>query len=428
MTTRTHRSTTVAGTALLATLALAACGGSGGDSTGAGDDSGAPSGELRIAVPTSQGPATTAAAEAFEQEYPDVSVDVSTANTDQYQQATRTQLASGTAADVVYVWAGSGGVMSVATLASEGVLADLSEEEWTAGIPEEQRFLTQVDGKTYILPAIYGAVGAIYNQAAFDTAGVTPPQTWTELLAACDTFNDAGIVPMALGLQTPANGQFIDYSLVATTVYAEQPDFGEQMDSGAATFADSGWRDAMEKYLELNEHGCFQENPTGTPADEALRMVSTGEAAMSVQVNSSLPQVQESAPDTEFGLLALPATDDAPATRLPVALTGTFGVTARSENQATAKAFLDFLAENQSIYAEQVSTLPIDPDQAPAEVTPALETVSTFVADGRTAPYPDQTWPNPEVQQTHLQVVQDLFTGSASVDDALGRLQEAFEG
>ncbi|WP_165556079.1 ABC transporter substrate-binding protein [Kribbella pittospori] len=413
----------VIASALASLVTVAACGSSGNG----GSADGPPKGELRIAVPTSQGPATTAVAEAFEKKYPDVDVKVSTANTDQYQQTTRTQLASGTAPDAFYVWSGSGNVMSVDTLAPQRVLADLSGESWVAKIPKAQAYLTQQDGKTYILPVIYGAIGAIYNQAAFDKAGVKVPQTWPELLAACDKFKAAGIVPMALGLQTPANGQFIDYSLVATLVYGKTPDFADQMKDGKVKFADSGWKDAMTKYLQLKDRGCFQDNPNGTPADAALRMVSTGKAAMSVQVNSSLPQVQTAAPDSKFGLFALPGSDQADQVRLPVALTGTFGMSAKAKNPAAAKAFLDFLAANQSIYAAKVSTIPTDPAQVPQEKTPALDTVSTFVAKSRTAPYPDQTWPNAEVQQAHLKVVQELFAGTKTVPAALAAMQSAFD-
>jgi raffinose/stachyose/melibiose transport system substrate-binding protein len=407
-------------------VAVAGCGG--GGTSGAEQSDGVIDGPLRVAVPTSQGPAVTAVAEAFMQKYPDVQVDVATANTDQYQQTTRTQLASGTAPDVLYVWAGSGNSMSLSTVGRGGrLLADLSAEPWVGLIPESQRELTQVDGKTMILPTIYGAVGAIYNEQAFERANVTVPQTWNELLDACDKLNAAGISPFALGLQTPANGQFISYALVASTVYADHPDFAQEMAGGGAAFGTSGWRDAFEKYLELERRGCFQENPNGTPADEALRMVSTGEAAMSVQVNASLPQVKTAAPDGRFGFFALPGSDDAAKVHLPVALSGTYGISADSKNADTARAFLQFMAENLGIYASAVSTLPIDPAQTPADADAALQTVQDFVASSRTAPYPDQTWPNAEVQQSHLQVVQELFAGSTTVDGALQTMQTAYD-
>jgi len=414
----------------VAALAVSAVLLSGCSSTPATASSGTPgaiSGQLQIAGPTSSKQPVQAEVDAFEKKYPDVKVTFTTADTSQYQQTTRTQLSSGTAPDVLYVWAGSGGVMSVDALAPKGVLADLSKEPWVATIPAAQSGLTQVEKKTYILPVIYGAIGALYNQGAFDKAGVALPTTWPELLSACDAFNAAGIVPMALGLQTPANGQFIDYSLVATLVYGAHPDFGTQMNDGKTTFPKSGWADAMKQYLELNDHKCFQPNPNGTASTDALTMVSTGAAAMSVQVNSSLPQIQAAAPSEKFGLLALPATDNADDTRLPVALTGTFGISAKAKNPAAAKAFLQFMAENESIYASAVSTLPVDPSQVPTETTPALDTVKKFVDAKKTAPYPDQTWPNAEVQSAHLQAVQDLFSGAATVPQALDSMQAAFD-
>ena len=36
------------------------------------------------------------------------------------------------------------------------------------------------------------------------------------------------------------------------------------MQDGVATFANSPWTTAMPKYLEMNQSGCFQQNPLGT--------------------------------------------------------------------------------------------------------------------------------------------------------------------
>ncbi|MGN9821770.1 hypothetical protein ACTMUQ_41540 [Streptomyces sp. SD11] len=39
----------------------------------------------------------------------------------------------------------------------------------------------------------------------------------------------------------------------------------------------------------------------------------------------------------------------------------------------------------------------------------------------------DQRWPNPEVQQAHFSAVQKLFSGDASVDEALKSMDEAVD-
>jgi raffinose/stachyose/melibiose transport system substrate-binding protein len=43
------------------------------------------------------------------------------------------------------------------------------------------------------------------------------------------------------------------------------------------------------------------------------------------------------------------------------------------------------------------------------------------------AGYPDQSWPNAQVQTVHNAVVQELFTGQASVADALKKMDDAYK-
>lgn len=58
----------------------------------------------------------------------------------------------------------------------------------------------QVDGKTYALPFSMGVVGFWYNTELFAKAGITEaPTTMTELYAAFDKLEKAGITPVSLG-------------------------------------------------------------------------------------------------------------------------------------------------------------------------------------------------------------------------------------
>jgi raffinose/stachyose/melibiose transport system substrate-binding protein len=42
-------------------------------------------------------------------------------------------------------------------------------------------------------------------------------------------------------------------------------------------------------------------------------------------------------------------------------------------------------------------------------------------------PFPDQLWPNPNVQNVHLTGVQDMFSGKAKPADVLAKMDEAYE-
>ena len=102
--------TAAAGVALA--LALTAC----SNSATTGGSSSDPN-TITLAATTNEQPAMTAAIDAFKKANPGVDVKATYSALDQYQTTTRTQLSSGTAPDVVFVWPGDGNPMAMKTVA-----------------------------------------------------------------------------------------------------------------------------------------------------------------------------------------------------------------------------------------------------------------------------------------------------------------------
>jgi ABC-type glycerol-3-phosphate transport system substrate-binding protein len=156
-------------------------------------------------------------------------------------------------------------------------------------------------------------------------------------------------------------------------------------------------------------------------------MVSAGEAGAIVATNATMSQIQESAGDTEIGFYGLPGADAEEDVYLPVAMGGAYGISKDSKNVESAKKFLDFMATHQSEFSAVAYGVPTDTSQLPSDNKP-LATIAEYIDAGRVSTYPDQTWPNAEVQQTHFQVIQDMFASGLSVDDALAQMQAAYDG
>ncbi|WP_205708784.1 ABC transporter substrate-binding protein [Kineococcus siccus] len=414
---------TVATLAALALVATSCSSGPQSAAQGAGDDQ-----TLRV-TSISDSPGTDAVVAAFEKANPGVKVQLDSAPVDAVQTNIRTQLSSGTAPDVFIVWPGDGSPTAVRVVAGAGYLADLSAEPWVATVPEGIKPLLGAEGKTYLASSTVAAITPIYNQAAMTEVGVTPPTTWSQLLSMCDAAKAKGKVAFALGNQTNWITQLIDYALAATLVYGKEPDFPAQMAAGKVTFADSGWKTTMDKYLEMNSRGCFNPNPLGTSYESSLTMVAKGEALGVVQVNSALPQLQsQAAPGTQFTTAALPATDDPAETVMPLAAGAGFAVNAKAKNMELAKKFVAFTMSPEAlkINAEsgnQLSSIPL----ADVKADPAFDAILAAQESGRTTPFMDQSWPNARVQQTHFTVVQQIFSGSATVPEALAEMDKAYE-
>ncbi|GAB2607416.1 extracellular solute-binding protein [Streptomyces capparidis] len=397
--------------------ALTACSGSGGGS-----------GKVRIVGVTDQQKPIEELLKLYRKAHPDDDFSTSFAPTDQVQTSVRTQLAGGNAPDVHVLYPGSGSAMSMAELAKADLLTDLSSQAWTRTIPSNFDGAYRVDGKTYLYSAGSSVIGAVYNKRVFADAGVEPPTTWEELLDVCARLKAKGVTPIALGAQTPWVTQLITYALVPNAVYAKDPDFDEKMAAGTATFAGSGWADAMDQYMELKKRGFFNDNPNGTTYEQQTSMVAGGKAAMAVQVSAVLSAFRSAAknPD-DLGMFPFPGGDDAKEQWIPAGIVVGLGVARRAENQEKAAAFVEFLGKQENInrWAAAVSAIPVTRDKS-STIDPVLESFLPAIDGDRAVPFMDQRWPNAEVQPAHFAAVQNLLAGKTDVKGALGQMDKAY--
>jgi raffinose/stachyose/melibiose transport system substrate-binding protein len=411
--------------AAAAPATLTACSTQTGTTTATGGDAAA---QLRFVGVADQKAPMDALVAAYKQVKADVTIASSYAPTDQVQTSVRTQLGAGNAPDLHVVYPGNGSAMSMTQIASAGLLADLSAQSWTQTIPEGFKPAFQVDGKTYLYSAGSSVIGAIYNKKVFEEAGVTaPPTTWSEFLDVCEKIKKTGKPPIALGAQTPWVTQLITYALVPSTVYAKDPTFDDKQAAGQTSFADSGWRDAMEMYLELQKRGYFNDNPNGTTFEQQTSMVATGKAGMAIQVSAVLPDFRKAAgtPD-DLSMFPLPGADDAAQVWIPAGVVVGLGASAKGKNAAEAAAFIDWLGKQENInaWAKSIAAIPLTQD-ASSTIDPAVESFLPFTKS-KAVPFMDQRWPNAEVQPTHFAVVQELLAGKSKIDEALKKMDEAY--
>ncbi|MFD9540741.1 ABC transporter substrate-binding protein [Streptomyces sp. NPDC060022] len=416
----TSRRVFVAAMATTLAVSLSACGGFGSSST---VDS-----TLKITANITDRAAMKAVVEAFERENPNAKVAVTYTDTDRLQSTLPTQLSSDAGPDVFTVWPGYGNPAALRMLEATGRLADLSDLDFVRRVPEDTQWVTQVSHRTYVVPANYSGIGAIYNKKSMGDIDGTEPETWDELLHLCDKAKAEGMVLFALGIKTPWVTQLADYALAATTVYAEQPDFAVAMSEGRTTFADSGWRKALEKYVELDERGCFSSDPLGTTYERSVQDVVEGRAVGVIQVASSISTITAAAPELQLAMFALPATNNPAQTHMPGSVSAAYGVNPESDNKELAMKFAEFLGSEagQNSYNQGSGTLPAIPNDR-FTTEPVLTELIEHQKAGTTVPFMDQLWPNPRVQQEHFIQIQELFSGRTDIDGVLAALDEVYQ-
>jgi len=133
--------------------------------------------------------------QAFQQKYPNVTIEVQTASYDDYFTQLQTQIAGGTAPDTFEL-----NYENFVTYSSAGSLLDLSplaeaDSEFDAATYYPRAYeVFQADGTQYGLPATFSDVVLFYNKDLFDAAGLdypSPEWTWEDELAAAEALTDA---------------------------------------------------------------------------------------------------------------------------------------------------------------------------------------------------------------------------------------------
>ncbi len=326
------------------------------------------------------------------------------------------------------VWPGNGNPGATYVLAKPGYLRDLSDQPWASKYPSAIKSVAQYQGKTY--NAIFGqnGIGAVYNQEALRKAGLTPPGTWTELLAFCKAAAAKGTPAFALGIQDKWVTQIVLYALVATTVYGPDRDFDKKLQAGQTSFAHSPWTTAMAKYQEMSSAGCFQQSPLGTSYEASQALAATGKTLGLIQGNWVIALLKKQNPSGTFMLKALPATDDPAGFVMPAAAGAGYGVNAKAKNPELALKFVNYVMspEGMNLFVKKQGGLPSLPDTG-FTVDPSLTELSKYVTSDRTVPFMDQLWPNPKVQQTMLSGLQEIFSGQSTSDKMLAAMDSDYQ-
>ena len=135
------------------------------------------------------------------------------------------------------------------------------------------------DGNVYSVPVNAHRTNWLwYNKGLLDKAGVKPPETYDELLAACKKLKQAypNVAPLSLGTKEKVWATYLYDMCLLTT---GGPDFYEKADTAQIDFTtDATFRTAMEHYAALIPY-LYPYHSTKT-WDQAGALLKSGEAAM----------------------------------------------------------------------------------------------------------------------------------------------------
>ncbi|MFW5719057.1 MAG: ABC transporter substrate-binding protein [Halanaerobium sp.] len=290
----------------------------------------------------------------YEEENPDVDVELNITAHEDFKQAIRVWLNSDSPPDVFTWFAGERANYFVERDLIMDITDVWEEENLYEKFPEAFQSISIYDDKAYFLPHNYYWWSVFYRDSIFEEYDLEEPETWDELLEVGETLKENGITPFAIGtkFRWTAAGWF-DY----LNLRINGADFHRELMAGDISFTDERVEEVFVKWKYLIENDFFIEDPAAYSWQEALQYISQGDAAMYLMGQFLLDATSEEvAEDIDFFRFPIIDEDVPVAEDLP---TDGFMIPQNAENPELAKDFLAFLSsvEGQRVFAEDVGRL-----------------------------------------------------------------------
>jgi raffinose/stachyose/melibiose transport system substrate-binding protein len=368
----------------------------------------------------------------FERVYPNIKVEATYAptNADWYQLET-TELAAGNAPDLLGTFPGCGTPVSVCVLAKAGHLAPLVREPWLKWSLPLVTSLGKYGPGLYAFTPAVAPFGMFTNDALFRRLGLKVPETFGQLLSVCRAANASGTVAVLLAGGSTNLASTLD-DIAAATVYGRDPHWTAELRAGTVSFDRSpGWHQALQRFVEMNDAGCFQPGMAGVSSTTSiLGEFAQGGALMAPTISSNKGVLDTSGPQFPYSFHPLPGGTVPGQIETAVNLQTSLSVNAHSspDKQAAARTFIDFLARpaQNALYAQVQGSL-TQREFLKQEIPAFMQPMAPVFAQHAYVLSPPQTWWNPGVALALNQDDVGLITGQTSIDDVLNAMDAAWK-
>lgn len=364
--------------------------------------------------------------ERFEEDNPDITVNVESVLNDAYKDKVKVVAGSSNAPDVLFTWSGS----FIGELVAADSLLDLGP--WMAENPAlAERFEKSqlpgftVDDTLYGLPIGMHAKLFFYNRTIFAEHGLTPPTNWAEFENILRTLSAAGVTPLELGSQE--SWPIAHYIGTLNQRILDPAVFAEDQDPARGTFTDDGYVRALEVLLDLS--ASMNTDTNGIGHEDARAAWVDGDAAMMYLQGAEVGLLGDT--DLDYGTFNFPAVPGGKGD--PAQLTGApegFAISKNTKHPEEAKRFLDFLLseENGVRYTEATGELSAVVGAVDAATAPPIlaEIAGEVVGASAMTPWLDNAY-DPQIVQAYLSETQLMLGGDQTPEGVMTAVRAAAE-
>ncbi|MEU3612333.1 extracellular solute-binding protein [Streptomyces sp. NPDC006872] len=246
--------------------------------------------------------------DAYNKDHPDEKITLRLFANDDYKQKLRVAFGANQAPDIFFSW-GGGALNDYVKAGKVDALTQTGADtdRFTPSVMQSATF----DGKVYGVPANgLAPVVLYYNKKVLADAGVEPPKTYDDLLAAVKKLKAKDVVPLSLAANSKwPTLMYLEYLLDRAG--------GSEVFTKIASGDASAWKDPSvtkaNQYLQdLTKAGAFGDNASSVSYDQgaSTALLYTGKAAMEVMGTWEYANIAKADPDFlkgDLGYTAFPS-------------------------------------------------------------------------------------------------------------------------
>ncbi len=316
---------------------------------------------LRI-ITWSNGPSVDAMkqlAKKYMEKYPNVTVEITDVDTNQYQNLQFMRLQTNEA-DIITMGGGSflkaqedwapTEAPAWQQFCDNGALLDITDQPWVDNWSTGAK-VCEYNGRIYgIATGANAMTGLYYNKAMFEEHGWEVPETWADFEKLCSDIKTAGISPLTCG-----GADLWPYSMIVHgimgTMGIDYQDYVEKLWKGEAALNDETGLEVYRRIDFINNN--LEPGFMGISYAEVIGRFIGEKAAMLPDGSWQAAEITKADPDFSYGYFPLPATNG--NTQFEGKFDLYFAINAKSENVEEALAWMEMLSEKDN-YSAFVNT------------------------------------------------------------------------
>lgn len=297
----------------------------------------------------------------FENQNPDITVELVSPPTDQADQKLQQMLQSGSGVDVLEVRD-----LTVGSFSTNGWLSDMTDEldGWSGwdDLTDNAKDVATAGGKTYYVPYGFYGISLFYRTDLIEEAGFDgAPKSWDDLVTQATAIQESGANKFGYAFRGGSNA-YTNALLAISAYVADDIDVTNayKLKSGESIFSAPEAQDAMDTYLTLFE----QASPPSSVAwgyPEMVEGFTNGSTGFLLQDPEVIAAVQQSQSITADQWTTAPMLVGPTGKAIQPLATAGWGTAEASEHKAESAKLIQFLNSGDASiqFTQENSLVPI---------------------------------------------------------------------